>query len=162
MGCKGCPEKNKNIQVDKYGNPVLPGQENQQNNTFKESKEALAEYEKEVYNQSLLKTKANITYKEYVNGKAEHRKKSKDLGDSILKSFSDDFKRIQVDELIAVVNNEEVHRLSPTQALVMLYELVHHKDYQKIISEFTNLNEQVDKKYQELMNNKIITSWNPK
>jgi hypothetical protein len=161
MGCKGCPEKNKNLSFDKYGNPVIEG--SPPNDTPTPNKDsAMGDYEKEVYEQTLLKGRKDITYKEYVAGKAIHRDRGRALGDNVIKNLSDDYKRIQIDELVGVVNSEEVHRLSPTQALVMLHELVHHKDYQKIIVEFTNLSEQVDTKYAELVKNKITTFWEPK
>lgn len=159
MGCKGCPERNEKLRFDRYGNPI-PKEEPVSSAESIDS--AMSSYEKEVYEQTTLKNRSNTTYKEYVLGKEEHRKKTREIGNNIIKSFSDDYKRIQVDELVSVFNNEEVHRLSPTQALVMLYELVHHKDYQKIISEFEGLSEQVDLKYKMLMDNRINVRWSPK
>ena len=164
MSCRGCPEKNKNLKFDRYGNPIVEGEEPKQEvvNTPTAKDSAMGEYEKEIYEQATLKTRNNITYKDYVREKNHHKDKTRTISEAVIKNFSDDYKRIQVDELISVFNNEEVHRLSPTQALVMLHELVHHKDYQKIIAEFTNLPEQVDKKYKELMSNNIIINWSPK
>lgn len=159
MGCKGCPERSERLKFDRYGNPIVDGEPKEKDLPSVES--AMSSYEKEVYNQTMLKNRSNVTYKEYVKGKEEHRKRTRDIGNDVIKSFSDDYKRIQVDELIAVYNNEEVHRLSPTQALVMLYELVHHKDYQKIIEEFVGLNEIVDKKYKQLMDDRINVNWSP-
>ncbi len=79
-----------------------------------------------------------------------------------MEGFSDDYKRIQIDELISVYNHEFVHvKLTPSQALVALYEFVHNPTYQKIIDEFTGLREQVDLRYAELMKNKLEIKWQP-
>jgi hypothetical protein len=153
MGCRGCPEKS-GSKVDRYGNPL------NENHTHANS--SMGDYEKEVYAHNDLRFRENMTYRDYKKEKEAHRKKTREMSDQIAKSFSDDYKRIQIDELIAVVNNEEVHRLSPTQSLAMLYELTHHADYQKIVDEFEGLREQVDALYNELMKNKIKVSWNPK
>jgi hypothetical protein len=147
MGCKGCSDHSENPGVfDSRGN----------------KKNIMEQYEEEVYSNNKDKQlKGNMPYTEYKKKKSIFRNKSYTEGDAIIKTFSEDYKRIQVDELIAVYNNEEVHRLCPTQALVMLHELVHHRDYQKVINEFLGLREQVDTKYEELMKQRINVVWKP-
>jgi hypothetical protein len=158
MGCRGCPEKSRNLRVDRHGNPIPEVKEN----IPQQGSSTMSDYEKEVYNQASNVRKEAMNYRDYIREKKIQRDKTREISDTVVKTFSDDYKRIQIDELISVFNNEEVHRLSPTQSLVMLYELVHHAEYQKIIDEFESLKEQVDIKYKSLMDQKIITTWRPK
>jgi len=151
MSCPGCPEKSKGLpNVDSRGNII-------------DNHSEMGNYEKEVYNTkpSNAKPIQNMTYAEYMKGREEVQKRSRKLGDEMVKKFTPDYKRIQIQELIDIYNHEEVSRLTPTQALVGLWELVHHKEYQNIIMEFENLSEQVDKKYLELIEDKIIIKWKP-
>jgi len=154
MGCNTCPGAGTpSTQYDKRGNVSTKNAMEQQDEEM--HKRALADNKEPVESKFL-------SYAEYKHKRAEFRKASKRVGDDTVKEFSEEYKRIQIDELISVFNHDEVHfRLTPTQALVALWELSHLPDYQKVINEFKGLRENVDKKYALLKQDNIPIIWEP-
>lgn len=152
MSCDGCPGANK--KVDKHGNPVV-------------GKNEMGEEEIKRHADALQSARArqearDMSYSDYLTMKKNNQAESRRIGKETIATFSDDYKRIQIDGLISVYNHEEVNfNLTPTQALVALYEFVHDPGYQKIVKEFDGLAEQVDKKYKELKEDRIDVEWKP-
>lgn len=144
MGCSGCGKKDvqSKMNVDKHGVPI-------------ESRAAMENTgAPDIY---------TMSYVEYTKRRDEFRAKARDIGNKKIESLSDDYKRIQIDELVSVYNHDEVHfKLTPTQALIALWEFAHHPAYTKIFDEFEGLREQIDTKHAELMANKISLKWSPK
>jgi len=148
MACNGCGDKASTNKYDRHGNVVgsaeFVGQEHQ------------------VEEANIAAQARELSYSEYRKMRNEFRENSRKKGNEKVKEFSNDYKRIQIDELIAVYNHDEVHfKLTPSQALVALWEFVHHPDYQYIINEFDGLREQVDLKYSKLKEDKILIKWKP-
>ena len=132
--CKGCGNKEDAFNVDSRGN-------------IKES------------NNGSLK---DISYKDYVRLKEESRLHTAILGEKETEKLTDDMKRIYITDLVGVANAEEVSplKISPEQALSALWYLVHNKAYNVVVSEFKDLREQVDAKYEELKSKRIKLFWN--
>lgn len=140
MGCAGCGSRDTNsANVDKrgVGKPAMET-ENKTEDAY------------------------NMSYAEYVQQRSGFRARAREIGNEKIKTLSDDYKRIQIDELLSVYNHDEVHfKLTPSQALMALWEFAHHPGYEKIFDEFKGLREAVDKKYEELKNNRIEVTWKP-
>lgn len=144
MPCKGCSSKDGAPSTDKHGNPVIG-----QNELAKEE-------------ELINSTAKEVSYKEYLTKRESFRKRTRDFGNKKVKEFSKDYKRIQIDELISVYNHDEVHfKLTPSQALVALWEFAHHPDYQDVFEEFVGLREQIDDKYRKLKEDHIKLIWKP-
>ena len=101
------------------------------------------------------------TFSEYLSLKEQFKLRAKEAEKDFLIRANDDIKRMQIHELLAVYNHEEAARgnLSPTQALRALWDICHKKEYQKVVSEFDKLCEQVDRRYGELMEKRIKAPW---
>lgn len=146
MGCNDCPKVTKNSNVDKYGN--IKGTETE------------VEKQEISTNKQIKETRDYPTFEEYLKEKKLRSKKLREEGKNIVETIPEDLKRIRIHELVSTYNHDEVTgMLTPTQALVALYELLQMPPYKKIINEFDNLEEQVIEKYKKLESNKIITKW---
>jgi len=146
MGCNGCggeKEKKFDSRGNVIGAPELGRAEAKQHN-------AVAQEARE------------MSYAEYLAKRHEFRENNRQMGNEKVTEFSDEYKRIQVDELVSVYNHDEVHfKLTPTQALAALWEFCHHPSYQKVIGEFKGLSEQIDIKYAELKKDRLDLKWSP-
>lgn len=148
MSCKGCTGNKEEKKYDSRGNVIGTPEMKQRAN--EQQQHAHAHEARE------------LSYTEYLSKRAEFRAESKAVGNQKVLEFSDDYRRIQIDELISVFNLDEVHfKLTPSQALVALWEFAHHPAYQKVFDEFEGLREQVDIKYSELKSNNIKLKWKP-
>lgn len=153
MGCRGCGPGDKGSEYDKHGNRMEHPAEVQERARHAEHRRAHGTARDQA---------RELSYAEYTRRRAEFREQARVVRDKAIAEFSDDYKRIQIDELISVYNLEEVHfKLTPEQALVALWEFVHDKGYQKVIDEFEGLREAIDKRYVELQKNKIELKWRP-
>src|SRR4030042_6768289 len=129
MGCTNCGS-DKTKKYDSRGNVIGTPELNQPqpNSVAQEARE--------------------LTYAEFKVKRDQFRNNTTKLGNTKVAEFSEDYKRIQIDELISVYNHDEVHfKLTPSQALVALWQFAHHPEYQKVFNEFEGLREQVDTKY---------------
>ena len=148
MGCNGCLENDTKKEIDSRGNVI--GQAELKNEEIKKHQNPIAQEARE------------MSYAEYIIKRTEFRDANKIAGNKKVSEFSDEYKRIQIDELVSVYNHDEVHfKLTPSQALVALWEFCHHPAYQKVFSEFEGLNEQIDKKFSELKKESIHLKWKP-
>ena len=145
MSCKGCGNKEKSFNIDSRGNV--------------RNESVLGEYEKSQHSHRV--EGVNLSYKDFVELKEETRKKARLLGNQEVDKFSDDMKRIIIHDLVAVANAEEVSplKISPTQALDVLWNFVHDKSWEGVVNEFIGLREQVDKRYEEIKSKKIKLFW---
>lgn len=139
MGCQGCPEKPHNINRDRLGN-------------IKDTESDIDKYEQKNYSDRPAK---DITYDDYIRIKKERREELVKRGEVEINKLTKDQRKITVSELISIYNHDEVGRMAPTQALVALKELMRFKAYKDVIAEFEGLEEQIECKYKELMENKI-------
>lgn len=146
MGCKGCPGSNKRPDIDRNGNTI---------NTESD----MEKYEKETYNNNNQGNIGDLTYAEYLNKKQQYRSELKEKGKEIVASLPEDIKRIRIHELVSTYNHDEVTEVSPTQALVALWELMQMPPYKHIVDEFDGLEAQITEKYEALMKNKITLKW---
>jgi hypothetical protein len=103
----------------------------------------------------------DMSYNEFLREKKIFRESTRKAGEEAILTFSDDYKRIQIQQFVDIANYEDVGRLTPEQAIGALWELVHHQAYQKVIDEFEGLREQVDRKYKEMMDKRIKVVWKP-
>ena len=156
MGCKECNDKPKNPNRDRNGNIV--GTESEMDQREKDAYDKISQ---EV-DQLKLSDRPNpdATYQEYVAGKEKHSKKIRELGPKAVRALTDDQKRIKVLELLSIYNYDDLGMLSPSQALIALWELMKMPEYKTIINEFEDLEAQVTEKYNALMRNKIKIKWN--
>jgi len=153
MGCGNCPGAPKNTSVDKHGNYIG---ESEISEKEKQTQEVIAK------SRGLVDEALNMSYPEYIKRKDEWRAYTRKAGKEKITTYSDDYKRILIEELVGVYNLDEVSfKLTPEQALVALYEFTHNKDYQKVINEFEGLREQIDMRYEEIKNKKINIKWKP-
>lgn len=150
MGCDNCPGSKKPENVDKRGNIKNTRAE------LDDRKERMAPY--------LIPTNPvleSITFEEYVAQKTIYRKQAEAMSSKAVNSFSDDYKRIQIQELIDVVNHEDASPLSPSQALKALNVLSYMDGYKNVFEEFSGLTERVHDLYERIIeNNKIKYKWN--
>jgi hypothetical protein len=151
MGCSTCPKPKKAENLDKHGNPISEAE-----------KEELRRHTNVQREQNMAEEILNMSYTEYINRRKKWRDNTRAMGQEKIQSFSEDYKRIQIEELVSVYNLEEVHfKLTPDQALAALHEFIHNPVYSRVVDEFEGLREQVDKKYAELMSNRINIKWRP-
>ena len=146
-----CPECNKSIdktlQVDRRGNVISGASMDDRPEKRFRPKELPADLK-------------NQTYQQYIKEKSIAREYGKKIGNDAIKTFSTDHKRIQIKELIDVVNHEDGGPLSPTQALQALYDFSKLNEYEKIFDEFSGLKERVLCLYNKLIkDNKIEVEW---
>jgi len=160
MSCNGCPDKDKDTPfADKKGNV--------KNKDGTANKAAVNEPKKSssAPTPDMIPTHPqleNMSYADYLVQKTIFREKAKGVSDNAVKQFSLDYKRIQVQELIDVVNHEDAGPLSPTQALQALHSLASLDDYKSVFNEFSGLQESIDKLYSELIDSKKIKAqWKP-
>ena len=153
MGCNGCPGDPKNTTYDKDGNVMNHPAEAVDRARHEDHGRAHA---------SVREQARQMPYTEYLRLRKEFREKARVLRDGAVKEFTEDYKRIQIDELLSVYNLDEVHfKLTPDQALIALWEFSHDAAYQNVISEFEGLREAIDVKHAELQKNKIEIKWKP-
>lgn len=154
MACNGCDDnKTTNKKYDKTGNVMNHPAEQLENERSQGPKHT---------HESSMDQAQNMKYSEYKQLRKTFRESARNQRDEIVKQFTEDYKRIQIDELISVYNLEEVHfKLTPDQALVALWEFAHDAIYQKVIDEFEGLREQVDIKYDQIIKNKLELKWKP-
>ncbi len=155
MGCKGCSKEPKNINRDRNGNIV--GTESEMDHY---EDDMYSKISKEVNKLKITdRPKPDATYQEYVDGKAKHKAKIRELGPKAVSGLTDDQKRIKIFELISIYNYDDLGRLTPSQALVALWELAQMPEFKTTINEFEGLETQVMEKYQTLAKNKIKIKW---
>lgn len=154
MGCNGCPgADNKVSEVDKRGNPL-----------FKKTKAELEDRPDEKFEppKPLPQDLKDMSYEQYVQEKNTAREYGKKMSNDAVRNFSMDHKRIQIKELIDVVNHKDGGPLSPTQALQALYDFCSMSEYVPIFAEFKGLEERVKTLYKKLVeDNKIYVEWSP-
>ena len=150
MGCNGCPGK-ETSDVDKRGN------------VFKDEKAAMEDRPEENYKpKELPPDLKNMPYQTYIKEKSAARNYGKKMGLDAVRTFSTEHKRIQIKELIDVVNHEDGGPLSPTQALQALFDFSNLEEYTIIFNEFVGLKQQVTELYKRLVeSNKISVEWRP-
>lgn len=148
MSCDNCPGSKKPDNVDKRGNII--GEK--------------AEMQGKAPSPHLVPTHPvleQFTFEEYITQKTIHRKQAETESNKAVKSFSEEYKKIQIQELIDVVNHEDASPLSPTQAIKALKALSEVEEYKNTFTFFSGLLEQVDSLYEKLVeNNKIKIKWN--
>jgi len=154
MACNGCNDSTTtNKKYDKTGNVMQHPAEQLENERKRGHKNS---------HESNMDQAQNMKYSEYIQLRKTFRENARAQRNEIVKQFTDDYKRIQIDELISVYNLEEVHfKLTPDQALVALWEFAHDAVYKKVIDEFEGLREIIDIKYDQLMKNKLDLKWKP-
>ena len=140
MGCQGCPEKPHNTNRDRLGN-------------IKDTESDMDKYEQKLSHSD--GPAQDITYDDYIRIKKERREEVVKRGEVEINKLTKDQRKITVSELVSIYNHDELGRMTPTQALVALKELMQFKAYKDTIMEFEGLEEQIEGKYKELMENKI-------
>lgn len=151
MGCRGCPGgSSKSPTMDKRGN-------------IKEGQAELSNRPEEQFKpKDLPPDLKNMTYEKYVLEKKAAREYGDKIGAEHVETFSMDYKRIQIQELIDVVNHLDGGPLSPTQALQALFDFSNMSVYKKVFDEFPGLKSRVNELYNKLiLDNKIIVEWSP-
>ncbi|KKL56001.1 hypothetical protein LCGC14_2249760 [marine sediment metagenome] len=151
MVCSGCREKKENRIMDRRGNLINQERDN------------MEKHEK-VHKEHLIRGISD-SFLHYRKAKNAAKQVAEKMRDDFITTLTDDQKRIQIAELIGIFNYEEVSggqkMLAPSQALAALWDIVHHVAYAQVVGEFKGLSEQVDTKYEELLENKINISWSP-
>ncbi len=150
MGCSGCPGNEKSARYDSRGNVIgIP-----------ESAEVGTPPPPQPPNGNPGDEVREMRYQEYTVERDAFREASRKAGDEKVTEFSEDYKRIQIDELISVYNHEEVHfKLTPSQALMALWEFSSHPVYAKVFSEFEGLRERVVEEYEKIKAKRIEIKW---
>ena len=154
MSCRGCPDDDRSVKkYDKTGNEM---------NHPAEQKEREIHEQHRHEHPSMQDMARAMTYKEYKKRKSDFRADARELRNKTVVQFTEDYKRIQIEELLAVHNLEEVHfKLTPEQAVVALWEFTRDKEYTNVIDEFEGLREAIDRRHSEIMKNKIELKWRP-
>jgi len=154
MGCRSCPDSDKNQAVDKHGNPV------ERNPVIGQAQISVKEPAAHKHPNTAIEQARELTYAEYIAMRNHWRAESKLIGQEKIQTFTEDYKRIQLEELVSVYNLDEVHfKLSPTQALSALYEFANNSVYDNVFSEFEGLKEQIIEKFEEFKKNRITLKW---
>lgn len=101
-----------------------------------------------------------LSYKEYIKEREQYVREKKSIAEEMVSERSEDFKRIQIHDLVMIFNYEEFSPyITPHQAIVALWEFSHSKSFNKIFDEFEGLREQVDLRYKELKDKNITLLW---
>ena len=147
MSCEGCGKDKKYTIYDRHGNVIEKD---------KPKKEIIDEVQAPSGEPAITKT-----LYELLAEKEQYKKQIDKQHEDLIAQSTDDMKRIMIMELISIYNHEEISmtRMSPTQALVVLWRYLHHPSFQKVAAEFGRLSEEVDKKYEGLKGTKIKSSW---
>lgn len=155
MACPGCGKVDRTPEKTVNGN--IPGTDSPQEIKELEQEEAIKKL------RALDEAFPNIsdmTYVEYRKVKSEYIDQKKAVAGVVARSRSEDFKRIQIHDLVMIYNYEEFSPyISPHQAIVALWELSHDKAFTKVFDEFSGLSEQVDLRYKEIKDKNIKLNW---
>lgn len=160
MACGGCKETQQNGNVDKRGN-VVTGEavmSSAEQSMIDEARARVSNIPKPPGSGGAI---FSMSYKDYLKEKEVFRQKGKVVSGDAAKSFSKDYKRILIQQMLDVANYEEVGRISPEQAVVALWEFAHSEYFTEVIDEFEGLRKSIDIRYEMLMKNKIPVDWKP-
>jgi hypothetical protein len=146
MGCRGCPDKSNINTLDSRGNPVV-------------GKAAISE--EDFSNLKKPKPLSEMGYQEYVSERNLMREQTRAASKVVVGGFSNDYKRIQLQQMIDIANFEEMGHLTPDQAISALWEMIHTEEYGMVAREFHSLYEEVDKRYEELKKRRLSVFWKP-
>lgn len=75
-----------------------------------------------------------------------------------LHDMTDDMRRVYVESLVSVANGDlmSMGTLTPEQAIIGLYQLLQRDDFSFITNIYPTLKPQVEKRYEDIMKNKIV------
>lgn len=99
----------------------------------------------------------SFTY-EQLKARLEEQQRTMDtIAEKALAEMTEPMKRVQVEMLVGVINCETASfaNITPNQALYTLKKYLDRPDFEEIRKMYPSLKKQVNKKYQEMVSNKI-------